>query len=102
MSIRAYLVDIGQPVTLISDHARETDKVYATTQGDAHKCGRDQVPAYLRDEVRIEEVEIATDKGDIIDILNGKPPRVLNMATRRRWSITTRGGLRALPPGGDD
>mgnify|MGYP000255245092 CR=1 FL=1 len=68
---------------------------YLCTRDEAHFEAK-EIPKYNWDEVRIELIEIATDKATLAEILSRQtiPELVL-----RTWRLTPRGGLVEGPNG---
>lgn len=69
---------------------------WAGTLGEARriaKSGTADGKKFMRDWVRIEEVEVPTDKAGVLALLNGTER---NEKTLRVWSMTDRGGLRIV------
>ena len=68
---------------------------YAAKKTDAHDRAK-QAPSHLRDDVRIELVEIHIDQATVATILSKcAVPEVV----QGTWGLTSRGGLRELPTG---
>lgn len=78
-------------VYFVSDTVRHA---YRGTLAEAHalaKSGEVGGVGFVRDWVRVEEVEVATDKAAILRLLNGEGGAE---TTLRAWELTPRGGLR--------
>lgn len=62
------------------------------TRDEAHQVAKnDCIGAQSRDECRIYEQELDTDKGSIISLLMGNPQ--YENSNLRRWKLSARGGL---------
>jgi hypothetical protein len=68
---------------------------YRGTQHDAHTHAKSLSSDFWND-VRIELVDIPTDKDSLITLLNGE---AVQDKVLRTWALTDRGGLREVPNG---
>lgn len=72
--------------------------IYSGTLSQAHhlaKNGKQDGRPFRQDWVKIEEVEIATDKAGILALLNGVGGNEMPI---REWTLTPRGGLHEEKP----
>ena len=68
---------------------------YLCTRDEAHFEAK-EIPKYNRDEVRIELIEINTDKKTLAEILSGWG---FSERALRTWRLSPRGGLVECPNG---
>lgn len=59
------------------------------TRSEAQKHGKVNATATFRGDVRIQEVDIKTDKASIVMLMNGEP----QITVLRTWKLSARGGL---------
>ena len=69
---------------------------YDGTLSDAHATAKTLQP---RDAVRIELVEVPTDKEGILALLNRMETVTNTFTVERTWALTARGGLHEVPNG---
>lgn len=68
---------------------------YHGTLADAHKAAKTWGNPI---DVLIEEVEVTTGKGSILELLNKDPSVCMCVtATGKKWELTPRGGLALVP-----
>jgi hypothetical protein len=79
---------------VIRDGAERAD--YEGTLSDAHATAKALTP---RDAVRIELVEVPTDKEGVLALLNRPQTVTQTFAVEQTWALTARGGLRDVPNG---
>lgn len=71
------------------------NREYFGTLGEAHEQGKKWEPVY-RPQCVIKEIDIAADKGGVLQLLKTGVPRMLDATAAsngRSWTLTTRGGL---------
>ena len=79
---------------VIRDGAEGAD--YEGTLSEAHVTAKALSP---RDAVRIELVEVPTDKEGVLALLNRLETVAQTFAVERTFALTVRGGLRDVPNG---
>lgn len=78
--------------------AAPTDYSHHTTLDEAHKAAKGY-PDYDRPYVFVDMIDIPTDKAGVLDLLRGY--QIQDVAPKRNWRLTKRGGLEefAVPNG---
>ena len=79
---------------VIRDGAEGAD--YEGTLSEAHESAKALAP---RDAVRIELVEVPTDRESVLALLNRMLTVTQTFAIERTFALTARGGLRDVPEG---
>ena len=62
------------------------------TRSEAQKHGKESTVPALRGALRLQEIDLKTDKASVVSMLNGSP----QAQVLRTWKLTNRGGLEEL------